>query len=175
MSDNSFVLVPKTIIENKILLMRGKKVMLDRDLATLYGVKTQVLNQAVKRNSSRFPSDFMFQLTQTEAKDWISQIVISKNAQMGIRRLPFVFTEQGIAMLSGVLNSERAIAVNIQIMRTFTKLREMLSSNHLLRRKIEAMEKDYDSKFKVIFDVIKELVSQDEKSPQDKIGFKTDQ
>ncbi|OGC82179.1 MAG: hypothetical protein A2V81_01620 [Candidatus Abawacabacteria bacterium RBG_16_42_10] len=128
MSDNELVFVPLELIENKILLLRGKKVMLDRDLATLYGVKTHVLNQAVRRNLKRFPSDFMFQLTQTEAKNLISQFVISSWG--GLRKYPFVFTEQGVAMLSGILSSDRAIAVNIQIMRTFTKLRGMTKLRH---------------------------------------------
>jgi len=151
MSNNErLVLVPIETIENKIFLIRGKKVMLDRDLAVLYGVKTQALNQAVKRNLRRFPEDFMFRLTHTEATNWISQFVMSKKQRMGIRRQPYVFTEQGVAMLSSVLKSERAIDVNIQIMRTFTKLREMLSSNHLLRKKLEELEKKYDSHFKVI-------------------------
>ncbi len=173
MSD-TLVLVPIEMIENKILLIRGKKVMLDRDLAALYGVKTHVLNQAVKRNLKRFPNDFIFQLTAAEAKCLISQIVISKKeGRGGLRKTPYVFTEQGVAMLSGVLNSDRAIAVNIQIMRTFTKLREMLSSHQELRKKIEEMEKNYDTKFKVIFDVIRKLL-QEEESPKKRIGFTAD-
>lgn len=179
---STLVLVPIELIENKILLIRGRKAMLDRDLAILYGVKTHVLNQAVRRNMRRFPEDFMFQLNRTEAKCLISQFVISKKeGRGGLRKLPYVFTEQGVAMLSGILNSNRAIDVNIQIMRTFTKLREMLASNHLLRKKIEAMEKNYNSKFKVIFDIIKRLVTEEvcpepieRENSKGKIGFKID-
>lgn len=163
--------VPKEIIENKILLLRGKKVMLDRDLAVLYGVKTKALNQAVKRNIERFPKDFMFQLTHQEDNGLRSQFVTAKKG--GSTSLPFVFTEQGVAMLSTVLKSKQAIAVNIQIMRTFTKLRNMLSSNHLLRKKIEELEKKYDHKFKVIFDVINKLILEEE-SPKERIGYKTE-
>ena len=126
-------------ILNKIHIIRGQKVMLDRDLAELYGVETRVLNQSVSRNIIRFPADFMFQLDDTEFKNLISQFVISNRG--GTRKLPYAFTEQGVAMLSSVLNSERAIQVNIQIMRAFTMLRQMISSHEDLRKKIEAMEK----------------------------------
>ena len=115
------------IIEQKIFMIRRHKVMLDRDLASLYAVKTMVLNQAVKRNINRFPQDFMFQLSKKEMENWISQIVISNKEKMGIRRKPCAFTEQGVAMLSSVLNSERAVQVNIAIMRAFVKLRQILS------------------------------------------------
>src|SRR4051812_4500538 len=120
---NSKILIKKQIIKNKILFVRDKKVMLDRDLAELYGVKTKVLNQAVKRNCERFPADFMFQLTDHELTYWKSQIVTSNKEKMGVRKRPYAFTELGIAMLSSVLNSPQAIQVNIQIMRVFTKLR----------------------------------------------------
>ncbi len=160
--------VPQETIENKILFIRGKKVMLDRDLAGLYGVPTKVLIQAVKRNLSRFPSDFMYQLTRQEVINLKSQFVTSSWG--GLRYAPYVFTEQGIAMLSSVLNSDRAIQVNIQIMRTFTRLREMLLSHSELRQKIEAMENKYDNQFKVVFKVIKELLEPPQK-PRHKIGF----
>src|SRR3989344_7141575 len=123
------VTIPDEKIIRRIFLMRGKKVMIDRDLAELYKVETRVLNQAVRRNIKRFPSDFMFQLNQEELAIWKSQIVISTADKKGLRKSPLVFTEQGVAMLSSVLNSDRAIQVNIQIIRTFTQLRELLSTN----------------------------------------------
>ncbi len=159
------------LIKTKIYIIRSKKVMLDRDLALLYGVKTQVLNQAVRRNLNRFPDDFMFKLTEPEAESLISQFVISKPGRGGSRHLPNVFTEQGIAMLSSVLNSERAIQVNIQIMRTFTKIREMLSNNKELREKIEKLETKYDGQFKIIFEAIKLLITPPDK-PKNGFGFK---
>ena len=119
-------LLPQVLTEKKIFLIRGRKVMLDRDLAELYGVETRVLNQAVKRKLKRFPDDFMFQLTQAEMSHWKSQIVISNRDIMGLRKAPYAFSDNGVAMLSSVLNSERAVEVNIQTMRTFTRLREML-------------------------------------------------
>lgn len=149
--------------------------MFDRDLAFLYKVTTGALNQAVKRNRARFPDDFMFQLNKSEFKNWISQIVISGMAsvsgQMGIRRIPYVFTEQGVAMLSSVLKSETAIQVNVQIIRTFVRIRELVVSNKELRNKLEELEKRYDSKFEAIFNVIKNLLNQPE-YPVKEIGFK---
>ena len=140
-------LIPQVLVERKIFLIRGRRVMLDRDLAELYGVETRVLNQAVKRNLNRFPEDFMFQLNQAEMENWKSQIVISNKDKMGLRKAPYAFTENGVAMLSSVLSSERAVEVNIQIMRTFTRLREMLLTHKDLQRKIEDMEKKYDTQF----------------------------
>src|SRR3989338_2506722 len=163
-------IIPSEIIESKIYLVRGQKVMVDRDLARLYSVQTKVLKQAVKRNINRFPRDFMIQLTKGEFANWRSQFVTSNKDKMGLRYPPMVFTEQGVAMLSSVLNSERAVQVNIQIMRTFTKIRELLATNEVLRRKIEALERKYDQRFKVIFDVIKKLISAEEK-PKARIGF----
>ncbi len=128
------------------------------------------MNQAVKRNISRFPIDFMFQLDKEEFENWKSQIVMSNSDNKGLRHLPYVFTDYGILMLSGVLNSERAINVNIQIMRTFSKLRQMLSAHEDIRKKIESMEKKYDSQFKIVFDAIRELITEDLK-PERKIGF----
>jgi len=151
-------LIPQLLVERKILFIRGRRVMLDRDLAELYGVETRTLNQAVKRNLNRFPEDFMFQLTQTEMENWKSQIVISNKDKMGSRKTPYAFTENGVAMLSSVLNSDRAVEVNIQIMRTFTRLREMLQTHKDLQRKIDTMEKKYDSQFKVVFDAIRQLM-----------------
>jgi phage regulator Rha-like protein len=163
-------LVPQEIIESKIFLIRGKKVMLDRDLASLYGVETKALKQTVKRNPKRFPDDFMFELNQEEFKNWRSQFVTSKADKMGLRYPPFAFTENGVAMLSSVLNSERAIQVNIQIMRTFTRLREILGTHVELRRKIEQLEKKYDGQFKIVFDALRALVASPVK-PKRKIGF----
>jgi len=166
-------LVPIERIENKIYLIRGQKVMLDRDLADLYGVETRSLKQAVKRNIERFPEDFMFQLNKDELANWRSQFVISKADKKGLRWEPFVFTEQGVSMLSSVLNSKRAVMVNIQIMRTFAKLRETLSSHKDLKRKIEAMESKYDKQFKVVFDAIRALINEPPKKIG-KIGFLRD-
>lgn len=161
-------LVPVERITSKIYLIRGQKVMLDWDLAELYAVETRTLKQAVKRNISRFPKDFMFELSQDEFDNLRSQIVISSWG--GARYKPMAFTEQGIAMLSSVLNSERAVQVNIQIMRAFTKLRQMLATHDDLRRKIEEMEQKYDQQFKAVFDAIKLLLEAEEK-PKPKIGF----
>ena len=180
-------LVPLERIENKIFFIRGKKVMFDSDLAELYGVETKQLNQAVKRNKERFPVDFLFQLTEQENKLWRqlslkspmvtlndansmrsqfvtgqknlkSQIVTSSSGYGGRRHPPYVFTEQGVAMLSSVLKSKQAIQVNIQIMRTFTKIREMIVSNKELRERIEALEKKYSKQFKAVFEAINGLL-----------------
>ena len=168
--------MPKLIIEgrieNKIFHVRSKKVMLDKDLAELYGVETRVLIQAVKRNKERFPEEFMFKLTSEETRLLEcsrSQIVILKRGQ-NIKYFPYAFTEQGVAMLSSVLRSKRAIQVNIQIMKTFTKIRELLDSHRHLRRKLEALERKYNYQFKAVFDAIKQLIGQQEK-PKRKIGF----
>lgn len=164
------LLIPQEVIENKILLVRGKKVMLDRDLAMLYRVTTGRLNEQVKRNIERFPEDFMFQLNAEEFENWKSQFAISNSEKMGLRRKPYVFTEQGVAMLSSVLNSKVSIQVNIQIMRTFTRLKEIIMSHKDLQRKIEDMEKKYDQQFQGVFDAIKQLLIPPEK-PKGKIGF----
>lgn len=161
-------IIPAELITEKILLVRGKRVMLDRDLSMLYDVETKALKQAVKRNIERFPKDFMFVLSNQEFRDLRSQIVTSSYG--GTRYSPMVFTEQGVAMLSSILKSKRAIEVNIQIMRTFTKMREMLATHDELREKIEAMEDKYDHQFKVVFDVIKQIIVGDDNSPK-KIGF----
>ena len=166
-------LIPTEIIENKIYLFRGQKALLDRDLAEMYGVTTKVLNQAVSRNTERFPDDFMFKLSLSEASNLRSQIVTSSSKHGGIRWQPYAFTEQGVAMLSSVLKSPRAIAVNIQIIRTFTKLRAMLAENDDLRRKIEAMEKQYDENFAVVFDAIRRMLD-DNAEPRTEIGFRAD-
>jgi hypothetical protein len=164
-------LIPTEIIESKILLLRGRKVMLDRDLAALYGVTTKVLNQAVKRKIKRFPDDFMFRLTKVEMRNWKSQFVTSNfRINMGVRKASCAFTEIGISMLSSVLNSERAINVNIQIMRTFARLKEIVSSHKELAARLDVLEGKYDAQFKVVFDAIRELVITPEKPPK-RIGF----
>jgi phage regulator Rha-like protein len=164
-------LLPQEIIESKIFFIRGKKVMLDSDLADLYGVATKVLLQAVKRNLKRFPPDFMFLLNYQDVAALRSQIVTLKKVRGGHRKYPsYVFTEQGVAMLSSVLNSERAVQVNIAIMRAFVKLRELLASHKDLRRKIENMEKKYDHQFKVVFEAIKQLI-EPPVTPKRKVGF----
>ena len=160
--------VPIERIANKIYFIRDTKVMLDRDLAELYGVETKVLKQAVRRNIKRFPNDFMLELTKDEFENLRSQIVTSSWG--GARYLPMAFTEQGVAMLSTVLTSDRAIQVNIQIMRAFTQLRQMLSTHKDLKRKIESMEKKYDQQFQVVFEAIKQLLTEEDK-PKKKIGF----
>ena len=171
MKKSEIALLPQETIESKIFFLRGKRVMLDRDLAILYGVETKYLKRQVNRNIERFPEDFMFQLTKEEMESWKSQIVISNREKMGLRRRPYAFTEQGVAMLSSVLNSDRAIQVNIQIMRTFTKLREMLMAHKDLKRKIEDMEKKYDYQFKIVFDAIKQLL-EPPTEPKGKMGFR---
>jgi len=163
-------IVPIEMIERKIYLIRGQKVMLDSDLAELYGVSTKVLIQAVKRNIKRFPSDFMFQLKNQEVINLRSQIVTSSLEHGGRRYLPYVFTEQGVAMLSSVLNSERAIEVNILIIRAFVKLREMIASNKELAKRLDELEKKYDAQFKVVFDTIRQLMIPPETKKR-KIGF----
>ena len=162
-------------IEQHILFIRAKKVMLDRDLAELYGVPTKALNQAVRRNLSRFPEDFMFQLTQSEFENWKSQFVTSNSERMGLRKKPLAFTEHGILMLSSVLNSDRAIAINIHIMRVFTRLRELMIQHRDLEGKIKQLEKKYDRKFKSIFEAIRQLLEPALPPPKPKlpIGFHT--
>lgn len=151
-------LIPSERIEQRIILIRGQRVMLDYDLASLYGVESKVLNQAVKRNVERFPDDFMFQLSWEEARLISrSQIVTLKQGQHRKFR-PHAFTEQGVAMLSSVLNSPRAVQVNIAIMRAFVQLRQMLSSNAGLARKLNTLEKKYDAHFRVVFDAIRGLM-----------------
>ncbi|MBI5056126.1 MAG: ORF6N domain-containing protein [Nitrospirae bacterium] len=167
-------IVPLEVIERRILLIRGQKVMLDSDLAQLYGVETRTLIQAVKRNIGRFPADFMFQLNYQEIATLRSQFVISKAGKGGRRYTPYAFTEQGVAMLSSVLNSERAIQVNIAVMRAFVKLKEMLSTNKELAYKLAQLEQKmekHDGEIKVIFDAIRQLMVPLE-TKKKKIGFK---
>ena len=161
--------IPQQLIENKIFIIRGKKIMLDRDLAVLYGVETKLINRAVKRNIERFPEDFMFQLTKEEFDNL--RFHFGTSSWGGQRYLPYAFTENGVAMLSSVLNSKRAIHVNIQIMRTFTKIREMLATHKELRQKIDKMEKKYDHQFKIVFDAIRQLMSPPEAKKR-RVGFR---
>lgn len=163
-------LIPAERVEQVILFIRGHKVILDSDLAELYGVETRVLVQAVTRNLRRFPGDFMFQLSREEARFLRSQSVISKKGRGGRRHLPYVFTEQGVAMLSSVLNSDRAVQVNIEIMRAFVRFREVMSTHKDLARKLEALEKKYDAQFRVVFDAIRQLMAPPEPRKR-KIGF----
>ena len=163
-------LISIEVITSKIFVIRGKKVMLDRGLAQLYEVTTRRLNEQVKRNIKRFPEDFMLQLIKSE-KDKLVAICDRFNSMKHSTVFPYAFTEQGIAMLSGVLNSDRAIAVNIQIMRAFTQLRRMLLTNKDLRRKIEDMEKKYDKQFAIVFQAIKQLLESPPIKPKPAIGF----
>ncbi len=157
-------------IAGKIYLIRGTKVMLDRDLATLYGVETKVLKQAVRRNIKRFPPDFMFELTKEELKNWRSQFVTSNSIKMGLRHLPMVFTEQGVAMLSSVLKSDRAVEVNIQIMRVFVKLRQIFLDNKDIRKELEELKQITDQRFQIVFETLDQLLSAEDR-PKKKIGF----
>lgn len=170
----TLVVVPDELVMNKIYLIRNQKVMLDSDLAELYQVTTGNLNKAVNRNIKRFPEDFMFQLTETEFKNLMFQIGISSWG--GKRKSPHIFTEQGVAMLSGILNSDRAIAVNIQIMRIFTKIRQMLADNTDLRLDIEKIKNKLDNQDKnmeIVFRYLDELLEKkDNHEERNKIGYK---
>ncbi|MBU1023234.1 ORF6N domain-containing protein [bacterium] len=170
MTDKS--LMPVERIEKAIFFIREQKVMLDSDLADLYDVETKALNKAVKRNIDRFPADFMFQLTDEE---WESlRFHFGTSSSWGGRRYPpYAFTEQGVSMLSGVLKSERAIKVNIEIMRTFVRLREMISSNAKLAKRLDELEKKYDSQFRQVFDAIRQLMAP-EQTKRKRIGFRQD-
>jgi len=174
MTKSILPIIPDDIISSKIYLIREKKIMLDKDLAVLYGVTTGNLNKAVKRNIKRFPEDFMFQLSKQEFDNLIFQFGTSSWG--GNRNLPFAFTEQGVAMLSGVLNSDRAIQVNIQIMRIFTKLREMLVENLSLRIEVEAIKKklvNQDKSIELVFSYLDELIEKQEKpKPRKQIGYR---
>ena len=156
MKDSNLILAER--IEKAIFFIRGEKVMLDSDLASLYDVETKAVNRAAKRNLTRFPSDFMFQLTTEELAALRCQIGTSKEGRGGRRYRPYAFTEQGVAMLSSVLSSERAVLVNVEIMRAFVKLRRMLASNAELSRRFDELENKYDRKFKVVFDAIRQLM-----------------
>lgn len=173
------VVVPDEVLMTKIYIIRGIKVMIDRDLAELYGVETKYLKRQVRRNEKRFPEDFMFQMSKEELKDWRSQFVTSNADKMGLRYPPYVFTEQGVAMLSGVLNSDRAINVNIQIMRIFCKMRELISSHKELINKLKEIEdrlEGHDNEIIVMFEYMKRLKEEKEQrieqESRKRIGYK---
>jgi len=178
---NSGLAVSDELVVSKIYLIRGKKVLLDRDLAEMYGVETKALNQAVKRNKERFPSDFMFQMTSQELEDWKSQIVTSNKEKMGLRKLPYAFTEMGVAMLSSVLKSETAVEVNIQIIRIFTRMREVLLTNKDVLLKLEELERKmlfhhestnkHEEEIQTIFEALKQLLNPSQEQSRI-IGFK---
>lgn len=169
-------IIPDEVVINKIYFLRNQKVMLDRDLATLYGIETRVLKQAVRRNIVRFPEDFMFELTKEEFENWRSQFVTSNSDKMGLRYAPMVFTEYGVLMLSSVLNSEKAIQTNIQIMRIFTKIRQMLVDTTELRLDVETIKKKIENQWKnieLVFQYLDELIEKKEtKKERAKIGYK---
>lgn len=168
MSVISKSVIPQEIIENRIFLIRGRKVIFDKDLAELYGVTTSQLTRQVRRNRERFPDDFLVELNREEFDNLICQFGTSRWG--GTRKLPFAFTEQGIAMLSGVIHSPRAVQVNIQIMRVFVKLKELMISHKDLAKKMEELEKKYDGQFKIVFEAIQRLMKEEEK-PRKGIGF----
>jgi len=171
--DNKIIAIPSERIVGRIFLIRGKKVMIDRDLAELYGVETKMLKRQVNRNIDRFPEDFMFEMSDAEFADWRCQFGTSNYSdKMGLRYMPYVFTEQGVAMLSSILRSPRAIQVNIQIIRAFTRLKELAANNKLIWEKIEAMEAKHDKDIREIFEVLRSLLIQEEKPKKEEIGFK---
>lgn len=165
-------LIPAERIANTIYAIRGERVMLDRDLAALYGVETKMLKRAVKRNIDRFLKDFMFVLNSTEFKNWRCQFGTSNEDRMGLRYPPMAFTEHGILMLSSILNSKRAIYVNIEIMRAFVRLRQMLDSNAELSQRLDKLERKYDRQFKVVFEAIRSLMAPTPTKPK-QIGFRS--
>lgn len=167
---HELILVPQERVEMFILLIRGQKVMLDSDLAHIYGVTTKTLNQAVKRNASRFPADFMFRLTASEKTEVVTNCDHLSDLRFSYR-MPYAFTEHGVAMLSSVLKSKRAIQVNIQIMNTFVQLRRMLADNKALALRLDELERKYDAQFKVVFDALRKLIAPPD-SPKRPIGFR---
>jgi len=164
-------LIVQSEINSRILTLRGKQVMLDRDLAELYQVETKVLNQAVKRNIKRFPSDFMFQMSQNEFENWRSQFVTSNSDKMGLRRAPYAFSEQGIYMLATVLKSDVAIDVNIAIMRTFTKLREFSKHYNALAKQLIEIDRKHDKQYKELKKALDALIAESEMADMKRIGF----
>ena len=168
------LMIPDELVMNRIYLIRGQKVMLDRDLAELYDVDTRRLKEAVRRNIDRFPVDFMFEMTQEELENWRSQFATSNSEKMGLRRPPFCFTEQGVAMLSSVLKSETAIRVNIQIIRVFTRMRGMIMTHKDILLQLEKIEKKltgHDEDLALVFKYLKQLLNPPQ-PPRQKIGFK---
>jgi len=174
MSKSNIITIPDEVVMNKIYIVREQKVMLDRDLAELYGVETKVLKQAVRRNIARFPEDFMFEMNKEELENWRSQFVTSKEDRQGLRYMPFCFTEQGVTMLSCILNSERAIHVNIQIIRIYTRIREMLLLHKDVSLLVEQVERKLlkqDEKIEVLFTYLSKFIEKDD-TPRKPIGFK---
>lgn len=172
MKEKDKIMIPDEVIMDKIYLIRGQKVMLDRDLAELYGVETKYLKRQVKRNIVRFPEDFMFELTEQEFREWRSHFVTSNEDKMGLRYAPFAFTEDGVAQLSTVLSSERAIKVNIQIIRLFSRMRRMILAHKDILNKLEKLESNYiehDKKIELIFEYFKQL----EKNRKEELDYKT--
>jgi len=170
------LLLPDEVIMSKIYFIRGQKVMIDRDLAELYGVETKRLKEAVRRNVSRFPEDFMFEMTNEEFLNWRTQFATSNADKMGLRYVPFCFTEQGVTMLSCVLNSERAIQLNIQIIRIFTKIREVLTDKLSIKLDIEEIKKkleNHDKNIELLFSYLDELIEKQENpQPRKRIGYR---
>ena len=174
MKKKNELIVPDEVVMNKIYIIKGLKVMIDRDLAELYAVETKVLKQGVRRNINRFPPDFMFEMSEKEFANWRSHFVTSKEDRLGLRYAPFCFTEQGVTMLSCILKSERAIAVNIQIIRIFTKLREMIVTHKDILLQLEKLERKvtaHDEDIKLIFAALKELLNPPIE-PRPRIGFR---
>jgi hypothetical protein len=174
MKNQTQISIPEEVIINKIYLIRGQKIMLDKDLATLYGVETKRLKESVKRNIERFPDDFMFVMTKEELENWRSQFATSNSELMGLRHAPFCFTEQGVTMLSCVLNSKRAIEVNIKIIRVFTKMKEMLLTHKDILLKLEQLERQViqnSEEISIIFNAIRQLLNPIVPARK-KIGFK---
>ncbi|WP_316816880.1 ORF6N domain-containing protein [Pedobacter nyackensis] len=166
--------IPDEAVLSKIYILRGQKVMLDRDLAELYGVETKALKQAVRRNITRFPEDFMFEMTREELENWRSQFVTSKEDRQGLRYMPFCFTEHGVLMLSSILNSERAIQVNIHIMRVYTRIRELFLAHKDVFIRVEQVEKQMikqDQKIELLFSYLNKFLDKED-SPREQIGFK---
>lgn len=177
MNKKSKLIIPDEIVMNKIYILRDMRIMVDRDLAELYGVETKRLKEAVRRNMQRFPSDFMFEMNDEEFRNWRTQNASSNSEVMGLRYHPFCFTEQGVTMLSCILNSERAIAVNIQVIRIFTKMRELLLTNKEVLLQLEMLEKQVlKNKIDIqsIFSALRQLINPTPK-PRKQIGFKTEE
>jgi len=169
---NKKITIPDEVIINKIYVIRGQKVMLDRDLAELYDVQTRRLKEQVRRNISRFPEEFMFELTKEELEEWRAEYASSNRDVMGIRIAPFVFTEHGILMLSSILSSEKAIQMNIQIIKTFVQLRRIANNYEGLMDKIQQMESQNNEQFSEIYEVLQRLLSKPEEKPRTQIGYK---
>ena len=168
------ITIPDEVIINKIYIIRGQKVMLDRDLAELYDVQTRRLKEQVRRNISRFPEEFMFELTKEELEEWRTEYASTNRDVMGIRIVPFVFTEHGILMLSSILSSEKAVQMNIQIIKTFVQLRRIANNYEGLMDKIQQMESQTNEQFSEIYEVLQRLLSKPEEKPRKEIGYNAD-